>query len=284
LADIIEEISLNILRPTQFVSVRLQQGSYNIRKINVTIYNGNEIYTIPTNTLINLRMIKPDGEPILDTCSLTNNKVQFTVTQQMTTISGRCSAKIEIIDSALGTNLKTVKFHVLIDEDPLTDDMAVSTGEFTALQAALLEAGDISNKVDKSHIANNFVTTDETFVAAAPTVKTLYDNLASKILTAYGNTLAGGTDWNTLTEQATYDYQANLTYVNAPESGAYGIVEVITIGCSAYGSLCDPDMRIWSLPNAEAVAAYPDYLPYVAGVIVIGVVVSALIYLVSKKR
>jgi hypothetical protein len=55
------------------------------------------------------------------------------------------------------------------------------------------------------------------------------DNLADKILPANGNTLVGGTDFNTLTAAAIYDYQANLTYVNAPVSGEYGILEVVKL-------------------------------------------------------
>jgi hypothetical protein len=90
-------------------------------------------------------------------------------------------------------------------------------------------------------------------------------------------TLEQGRDW-------TFDNGACAWNVGSGDVDKDGIVEIVTIGCSAYGSLCDPDMRIWSLPMAEAIVAYPDYLLYVAGVLLTGLGVSALIYLVSKKR
>lgn len=31
-----------------------------------------------------------------------------------------------------------------------------------------------------------------------------------------------------------------------------GVTEIVTVGCIALGTLCDPDMRIWSLPQVEA--------------------------------
>ena len=90
-------------------------------------------------------------------------------------------------------------------------------------------------------------------------------------------TLEQGRDW-------TFDNGACAWNVGSGDVDKDGIVEMVTVGCSAYGSLCDPDMRIWSLPKAETVVAYPDYLPYVAGVLLIGAGVSALIYLATKRR
>ncbi len=62
-----------------------------------------------------------------------------------------------------------------------------------------------------------------------------------------------------------------------------GVLEIITVGCTAQGSLCDPDMRIWSIPN---VPTTPNYMPYVlaSGVLAIASAFSALTLAWRKKR
>jgi hypothetical protein len=62
-----------------------------------------------------------------------------------------------------------------------------------------------------------------------------------------------------------------------------GVLEIITVGCTARGSLCDPDMRIWSIPN---LSTNPNYLPYAiaAGALVIVAAFSALTFVWRKKR
>jgi hypothetical protein len=64
-----------------------------------------------------------------------------------------------------------------------------------------------------------------------------------------------------------------------------GIVEIVTVGCMYTGNLCDPDLRIWSLPAAsEAPASFP-YLPVIvfgAAATAIAVVMAA--FMLMRKR
>lgn len=62
-----------------------------------------------------------------------------------------------------------------------------------------------------------------------------------------------------------------------------GVLEIITVGCTALGSLCDPDMRIWSISNINA---NPNCTPYllVAGVLGITTAFSILTFNWRKKR
>jgi hypothetical protein len=62
-----------------------------------------------------------------------------------------------------------------------------------------------------------------------------------------------------------------------------GVLEIITVGCTALGSLCDPDMRIWSISNVSSTS---NYLPFVlaVGVIVITFALSALVFAWLRKR
>ena len=80
----------------------------------------------------------------------------------------------------------------------------------------------------------------------------------------------------------TFDEGACAWNVGNGDVDKDGVLEIITVGCTALGSLCDPDMRIWSISN---VSTNPDYLPYalVAGVIIAVAVSTILIFALRKK-
>ncbi len=81
----------------------------------------------------------------------------------------------------------------------------------------------------------------------------------------------------------TFDEGACAWNVGNGDVDKDGVLEIITVGCTAQNSLCDPDMRIWSIPN---VPTTPNYMPYVlaAGVLVIASSFSALTLARRKKR
>jgi hypothetical protein len=61
-----------------------------------------------------------------------------------------------------------------------------------------------------------------------------------------------------------------------------GVVEMITVGCTALNDLCDPDMRIWSLPSVSTTS---NYLPYVlAAVLIATAAFSVLVFFTRKKK
>jgi hypothetical protein len=89
-------------------------------------------------------------------------------------------------------------------------------------------------------------------------------------------TLELGKDW-------TFDDGACAWNVASGDVDKDGVVELITVGCSALGGLCDPDMRIWSLSDEQRAVDYVDYLPYVAGAMLLAIGISSLVYLLKKK-
>ena len=87
-------------------------------------------------------------------------------------------------------------------------------------------------------------------------------------------TLKQSKDW-------TFDDGACAWNVASGDVDNDGVVEIITVGCTALGSLCDPDMRIWSLPSANT---FPSYLPYAVAAILLGTGISMIYFLIIKKR
>lgn len=81
----------------------------------------------------------------------------------------------------------------------------------------------------------------------------------------------------------TFDEGACAWNVGNGDVDKDGVLEIITVGCTALGSLCDPDMRIWSISN---VSTTTSFLPFAIemGVVLAVAVLSALILVWRRKR
>jgi hypothetical protein len=94
-----------------------------------------------------------------------------------------------------------------------------------------------------------------------------------------------GWDGTTLTLKQRQDYTIGdgvcAWNVGTGDLDNDGTVEIVTIGCMAINSLCDPDMRIWSIQNA---AISPLFLTFVIIGIIAATVLSATAFFVLKKR
>jgi hypothetical protein len=75
----------------------------------------------------------------------------------------------------------------------------------------------------------------------------------------------------------TFDEGACAWNVGIGDVDEDGVLEIITVGCTALGSLCDPDMRIWSIPN---VSTTQNHLLYAlaAGALVMAAIFSAITF------
>jgi len=63
-----------------------------------------------------------------------------------------------------------------------------------------------------------------------------------------------------------------------------GVVEIVTVGCMYISTLCDPDLRIWSLPATSNFFSPFPYLPIVIGGLVTSVIVILVLYLFMRRR
>jgi hypothetical protein len=59
-----------------------------------------------------------------------------------------------------------------------------------------------------------------------------------------------------------------------------GIVEMITVGCTYFSNLCDPDMRIWSVQGSSSSISVVS----VAVALIILVAISIVILMIVKKK
>lgn len=161
-----EDVVLNLSKQTEYISIRLQQNDALEKEIDVTIINDGEIYDIPASAIVMLKMLKTDGSPIAHKCEVVDNKVRFTINEQMTAVKDRQPAQIKIINPTTGGTLKTLRFHMLIDEEVLSDHMITSVGEFSLLDDALMRV------LDAEDILTDAIVNVEQAITAESTRKT----------------------------------------------------------------------------------------------------------------
>ncbi len=63
-----------------------------------------------------------------------------------------------------------------------------------------------------------------------------------------------------------------------------GVNEIVTVGCMYVGTLCDPDMRIWSMQNTVDTSEDNSLLLLVAAVAVIFVVAAIATFVLVKRQ
>ena len=187
MATIPFEIPLYIDHPQQAIKFRLQQNDVNSLQIIITIYEDNEEFIIPIGYPVYLRMLKPDNKVVYNECSVENNKAIFSVTAQMTAMHGRASAQLEIIDPVSGGNVKTIRFHALIDEEVISDSQIESSDEFTALQSMAIYIADFSSRIEQIGDLSLLNTTSNTDLVGAinentDSVAAINNNLVEEVV------------------------------------------------------------------------------------------------------
>ena len=89
-----------------------------------------------------------------------------------------------------------------------------------------------------------------------------------------GLALTENKDW-------TFDEGACAWNVGNGDLDSDGVVEMITVGCTALRDLCDPDMRIWSLP--QKTSEPPNYLTYAIVAAVAAACAASLVFLHFRR-
>jgi hypothetical protein len=94
-----------------------------------------------------------------------------------------------------------------------------------------------------------------------------------------------GWDGTTLTEKLSQEWSIGdgvfAWNVGSSDVDSDGVVEIVTVGCMGIGSLCDPDMRIWSGQNAIGA---PVFISAVFAGIIAAIAISTGVFFIMKKR
>lgn len=135
--QITQEITVDLDDRSPFEYVVVKQGDKNSRIVAVTLLQNKQVFTIPTGTTARIKYYKPDGNEILNDCTISGNKILVTYTEQMLAASG--TGKGEIMLTKDSKELKSATFYTKIVSSVYKTDGFVSDKEFLSMRTVINE-------------------------------------------------------------------------------------------------------------------------------------------------
>jgi hypothetical protein len=132
----IQSIKVPIDGAPPFGYIIAKQGEISSRQVEVTLLQNNAVYTIPSGATARVNYYKPDGNKVINDCTISNNKVIVTYTQQMLAAAGTGFAEIQLYNGS--SVLVSATYYTKIAESVYTDDIE-STDESTSLTKLIIE-------------------------------------------------------------------------------------------------------------------------------------------------
>lgn len=132
----IQNIKVPIDGAPPFEYIIAKQGEISSRQVEVTLLQNNAIYTIPSGVKARVKYYKPDGNKVINDCTISNNKVIVTYTQQMLAAAGTGFAEIQLYNGS--SVLVSATYYTKIAESVYTDDIE-SADESTSLTKLIIE-------------------------------------------------------------------------------------------------------------------------------------------------
>ena len=138
---ITQKITIELDGKSPFEYVVMKQGDKGSRILAVSLLQNKQPYEIPTGCTARIKYYKPDGNPVLNDCTLSGNEILVTYTEQMLAAAGVGKGEIVLLKG--GKELKSATYYTKIAETVYKTDGFVSDKEF-------LSMGTIFNDMDQA--------------------------------------------------------------------------------------------------------------------------------------
>lgn len=229
MAVITQYYDIDLKATGEYPVVKMSQFDTGSRTIVFTVYDGHDLAQID-GMVARVDGTRSDGVEFSSTCTVgTGSKVSFTISQEMTKVSGKHTAELVIFD-AEGNPIGTQNFLIEVEAASMSRDSAASADDralydqytdsvehkFSKLSTSLTAKADALNKT---------VEDISGLVGASSKPTTIYDN----------NVQLNGVD--TIHVRLTYDPMTALVHAHA-----YGSLSLSTRNDSQY-SLCEIDSK-----------------------------------------
>lgn len=138
---ITQKITIELDGKSPFEYVVMKQGDKGSRILAVSLLQNKQPYEIPTGCTVRIKYYKPDGNQVLNDCTLSGNEILVTYTEQMLAAAGVGKGEIVLLKG--GKELKSATYYTKIVETVYKTDGLVSDKEF-------LSMGTIFNDMDQA--------------------------------------------------------------------------------------------------------------------------------------
>lgn len=200
-----------------------KQGEISSRQVEVTLLQNDAVYTIPSGVKARVKYYKPDGNKVINDCTISNNKVIVTYTQQMLAAAGAGFAEIQLYNGS--SVLVSATYYTKIAESVYTDDIE-STDESTSLTKLIIETEQARDSVQAARTATEKATdnanTATSNANAATSNATNAANAANKAATAANNAASAADTAKKAADEATANTKRETENAKNATSAANG--------------------------------------------------------------
>lgn len=175
---ITQKITIELDGKSPFEYVVMKQGDKGSRILAVSLLQNKQPYEIPTGCTARIKYYKPDGNPVLNDCTLSGNEILVTYTEQMLAAAGVGKGEIVLLKN--GKELKSATYYTKIVETVYKTEGMTSDKEFLSVAIVLNDMDQAAQKATAE--AKNA----EAAAATATKKAQAADTAAGKATTAAG--------------------------------------------------------------------------------------------------
>lgn len=175
---ITQKITIELDGKSPFEYVVMKQGDKDSRILAVSLLQNKQPYEIPTGCTARIKYYKPDGNPVLNDCTLSGNEILVTYTEQMLAAAGVGKGEIVLLKN--GKELKSATYYTKIVETVYKTEGMTSDKEFLSVAIVLNDMDQAAQKATAE--AKNA----EAAAATATKKAQAADTAAEKATTAAG--------------------------------------------------------------------------------------------------
>lgn len=141
---ITQKITIELDGKSPFEYVVMKQGDKGSRVLAVSLLQNKQPYEIPTGCTARIKYYKPDGNPVLNDCTLSGNEILVTYTEQMLAAAGVGKGEIVLLKN--GKELKSATYYTKIAETVYKTEGLTSDKEFLSVATVLNDMDQAAQK------------------------------------------------------------------------------------------------------------------------------------------
>lgn len=140
--------------------VKLSQYDKTMPTLAITLYNGSQVFTIPTGCTAYIEGTKADKTGFQYPCTVSGGVINATITEQMTAFAGRVPCEIVLRKS--GERKGSANFFLDVEPSALSDDTVISDSDLPIIQQMPEYAQSCADDAELAHKWATFGSDSET--------------------------------------------------------------------------------------------------------------------------
>lgn len=135
--EISQQITIELDGNSPFEYVVVKEGDSNSRILAVTLLQNKQPFEIPQDCTARIKYYKPDGNYVLNDCTISDNKILVTYTAQMLAVPGTAKGEILLLQDE--RELKSATYYTKIVPEVYQTEGVISDKQFLSLAKVLTE-------------------------------------------------------------------------------------------------------------------------------------------------